>query len=172
MNFSLHAGLVLLGVMLTIGLGSGAAQNAKQETGGARAPMASLPAASPISGQVTFLYCNDIAKASGFYFKLLGKKPSLDFDWVKIYPVTETFSVGLVDAVHGALRPAASKPVMLSFVVQNPKQVDEWIARVKALGAESSYSANWQDLKNGQRVYSLSFKDSEGYSLEIFCWAK
>jgi len=91
-------------------------------------------------------------------------------DWVKIYPVTETLSVGLVDSTHGALRPAASKPVMLSFVVQNRKQVDEWDARLKALGADVPHAPEAMDLKNGRGIYSLSFKDSEGYSLEIFSW--
>ena len=129
-----------------------------------------LPGATPISGQVTFLYCNDLPKSSEFYSKLLGKKPSLDMDWVKIYPVTDTLSVGLVDKDHGSLRPSPSKPVMLSFTVQNPKQVDEWFARLKALGAEIRTQPKWEEPKNGRRLYGLSFKDPEGYVLEIFSW--
>jgi predicted lactoylglutathione lyase len=169
MRFSFYAGLVLLAAALTVTLGSPAQTNMQQSA--AKAAAATAPAASPISGQVTFLYCNDLGKASEFYARLLEKKPSLDLDWVKIYPVTETLSVGLVDSTHGALRPAASKPVMLSFVVQNRKQVDEWYARLKALGAQVPHAPESMDLKNGRGIYSLSFKDSEGYSLEIFSWA-
>ena len=167
MRFVSYSSLALLSAALTLSLASPALIGT-QETA---AKSASAPAASPISGQVTFLYCNNLAKASEFYAKLLEKKPSLDLDWVKIYPVTETLSVGLVDSTHGALRPSPSKPVMLSFVVQNRKQVDEWYARLKALGAEVPHAPESMDLKNGRGIYSLSFKDSEGYSLEIFAWS-
>ncbi len=163
-----YAGFALLGAALTLSLGSPALIGTQEPA--PKAAVQSVPAASPISGQVTFLYCNDLDKASRFYARLLEKKPSLDLDWVKIYPVTESLSVGLVDSTHGALRPAASKPVMLSFVVQNRKQVDEWYARLKALGAEVPHAPDSMDLKNGRGIYSLSFKDSEGYSLEIFSW--
>jgi len=169
MKFFIYAGCALLGAVLILCLGSPAQHKMQQSA--AKAAAASVPAASAISGQVTFLYCNDLGKASEFYARLLEKKPSLDLDWVKIYPVTETLSVGLVDSTHGALRPSASKPVMLSFVVQNRKQVEEWYARLKALGAGVPHAPESMDLKNGRGIYSLSFKDSEGYSLEIFAWA-
>ncbi|MGA8072064.1 MAG: VOC family protein [Candidatus Acidiferrales bacterium] len=168
MRCSFYAGLALLSAALTFCLKTPAQPNAQEPAAKAAA---SVPAAPPISGQVTFLYSNDLAKASEFYAKLLGKKPSLDLDWVKIYPVTETLSVGLVDSTHGALRPSPSKPVMLSFVVQNRKQVDEWYARAKSLGGEVGHAPNSMALANGKGIYSFSFKDSEGYSLEVFTWA-
>jgi predicted lactoylglutathione lyase len=59
---------------------------------------------------------------------------------------------------------------MLSFIVQNPKQVDEWYARLKALGAEIRTQPKWEEPKNGRRLYGLSFKDPEGYVLEVFSW--
>jgi hypothetical protein len=88
------AGAAVLGTLVILSLGNPAHPRPPQV---ANSVAQTLPSASPISGQVTFLYCNDLAKGSEFYSKLLGKKPSLDMDWVKIYPVTETFSVGLVD---------------------------------------------------------------------------
>jgi catechol 2,3-dioxygenase-like lactoylglutathione lyase family enzyme len=167
MRFFSSAGAAVLGTLVILSLGNPAHPRPQQA---ANSDAQTLPSASPISGQVTFLYCNDLAKGSEFYSKLLGKKPSLDMDWVKIYPVTETFSVGLVDKDHGSLRPSPSKPVMLSFIVQNPKQVDEWYARLKALGAEIRSQPKWEEPKNGRRLYSLSFKDPEGYILEVFSW--
>jgi len=161
------AGAAVLGTVVVLSLGNPAHPRVQQV---ANSDVTNLPSASPISGQVTFLYCNDLAKGSEFYSKLLGKKPSLDMDWVKIYPVTDTFSVGLVDKEHGSLRPSPSKPVMLSFIVQNPKQVDEWYARLKALGAEIRTQPMWEEPKNGRRMYGLSFKDPEGYILEVFSW--
>ena len=161
------AGAAALGTVVLLSLGNPAHPRVQQV---ANSDVTSLPFASPISGQVTFLYCNDLAKGSEFYSKLLGKKPSLDMDWVKIYPVTDTFSVGLVDKDHGSLRPSPSKPVMLSFIVQNPKQVDEWYARLKALGAEIRTRRNGKNRRMGGGCMRLSFKDPEGYVLEVFCW--
>jgi len=105
MRFFVYAGFALVGAALTLSLESPALIGTQEPA--AKAAARSVPAASPISGQVTFLYCNDLGKTSEFYARLLEKKPSLDLDWVKIYPVTETLSVGLVDSTHGALRPAA-----------------------------------------------------------------
>lgn len=161
------AAAAVLGMLVTLCLGNSVHPGIQQA---AKPDEQSLPSASPISGQVTFLYCNDLAKGSEFYGKLLGKKPSLDMSWVKIFPVTETLFVGLVDKDHGSLRPSPSKPVMLSFLVQNPKQVDEWYARLKALGAEIGRPPDWEEPKNGRRLYGLSFKDPEGYILEVFSW--
>jgi catechol 2,3-dioxygenase-like lactoylglutathione lyase family enzyme len=129
-----------------------------------------LPAASPLSGQVTFLYCKDLTKASEFYAKMLGQTPSLDMEWVKIYPVTPSLFVGLLDKDHGTHRPSPTKPVMISFLVQTPKQVDEWFLRLKALGAEIRHVPAWGKPKNGRKLYSMGFNDPEGYTLEVFAW--
>ena len=169
MKLSSYAGATFLAILLTLALGS-PAQTAMQQP--KNSSEQTLPSAAPISGQVTFLYCNDLAKEGDFYARLLGKKPTLDLDWVKIFPVTDSLSVGLVDKDHGALRPSPQKPVMLSFVVQTTKQVDEWQARAKAVGAGEIHAPKKQDLKNGQAVYSFSFQDPEGYSLEFFAWTK
>jgi catechol 2,3-dioxygenase-like lactoylglutathione lyase family enzyme len=130
------AGAAVLGTLVILSLGNPAHPRPPQV---ANSVAQTLPSASPISGQVTFLYCNDLAKGS-------------------------------VDKDHGSLRPSPSKPVMLSFIVQNPKQVDEWYARLKALGAEIRTQPKWEEPKNGRRLYGLSFKDPEGYVLEVFSW--
>ena len=167
MKFSTYASAVLVAILLTLVFEIPAHSKMQQPP---KSPEQSLPSAPAISGQVTFLYCNDIAKSADFYAKLLGKKPTLDLDWVKIFPVTDSLSVGLVDKDHGALHPSDQKPVMLSFVVQTTQQVDAWQARAKALGAADLHTAKKQDLKNGQAVYSFSLKDPEGYSIEFFAW--
>ena len=169
MKFSSCAAAVLLAILLTLTMEIPIHINAQQSP---KSPDQSLPPAAAISGQVTFLYCNDLTKEGEFYAKLLGKNPTLDLDWVKIYPVTDSLSVGLVDKDHGALHPSDQKPVMLSFVVQTTQQVDAWQARAKALGAADLHTPKKQDLKNGQAVYSFSLKDPEGYSIEFFAWTK
>ncbi|MFI5106199.1 MAG: hypothetical protein ACHP79_14860, partial [Terriglobales bacterium] len=73
MRFFICAGCALLGAVLTLCLGSPARTWAQEPA--AKAAAANVPAASAISGQVTFLYCNDLGKASEFYARLLEKKP-------------------------------------------------------------------------------------------------
>jgi len=132
---------------------------------------APLPMAPELYGQVTFINCKDLAKVSRFYRTMLGKPPELDLDWVKIYPVTSNVYVGLIDKDHGTNRPSPSKPVMLSFLAKTPQEVDQWYQRLKAMDAEFKHAPKWGQLKNGRRIYSIMFKDPEGYYLEVFAWA-
>ena len=68
--------------------------------------MAAVPSfsgeAPPVSGQVTFLYYEDLERAGQFYGQTLGLKATTDLDWVKIYEVSPGSSVGLVSATGGA----------------------------------------------------------------------
>jgi predicted lactoylglutathione lyase len=130
----------------------------------------SLPAAPELYGQVTFINCKDLAKVNQFYRMMLGKPPELDLDWVKIYPVSSNVYVGLIDKDHGTNRPSPSKPVMLSFLAKTPQEVDQWYQRLKAMNAEFKHEPKWGQLKNGRRLYSIMFKDPEGYYLEVFAW--
>ena len=91
--------------------------------------MAAVPSfsgeAPPVSGQVTFLYFEDLERASKFYGQTLGLKATTDLDWVKIYEVSAGSSVGLVSATGGTHRPSKDKPVMVSLVVDD---ADAWYA--------------------------------------------
>jgi hypothetical protein len=51
-----------------------------------------------ISGQVTFLYFNDLDRAAAFYGKTLALRKTFDGGWVKIFALSPTSSVGLVDS--------------------------------------------------------------------------
>ena len=83
----------------------------------AAATMASAAEHPPVAGQVTFLYFNDLDKANHFYSKVLGLETAFDLDWVNIYKLSPTSSVGLVNASGGAHKPSGDKPVMVSMVV-------------------------------------------------------
>lgn len=162
---TLLATLVPLAVMLSLGtFAQGQQPAAKTAAAKATAAVTPVPA---VSGQVTFLYFNDINKAAAFYGKLLGAKPTLDLDWVKIYRLSPSSSVGLVNATRGAHRPSADKPVMVSLVVDSPDEVDHWAARLKSLGIEVNKPPS-----TGELVRALEFDDPEGYTLEVFAWNK
>jgi catechol 2,3-dioxygenase-like lactoylglutathione lyase family enzyme len=122
----------------------------------------------PITGQVTFLYFNDLNKAAAFYGKTLGLRPTYDAGWVKLFTLSPTSSIGLVDATHGTHHPSADKPVMVSLVVDGPDQVDRWFSYMKGQGV--ALSGPRQNERSPTRQFG--FKDPEGHTLEVFCWLK
>ena len=125
---------------------------------------ASATAPPPVAAQVTFLYFNDIEVAGQFYGTTLGLPKTFDLGWVKIFSLSPTSSVGLVDGKSGAHRPAADKPVMVSLVVDD---VDRWYEYLKGRGVAID-----EPPSDGTRVpvRSFSFRDPEGHTLEVFRW--
>jgi predicted enzyme related to lactoylglutathione lyase len=126
----------------------------------------SAPQAPPVSGQVTFLYYQDLDRAAEFYGETLGLKTTLGLDWVKIFQLSPSSSVGLVNATGGTHRPSSDKPVMVSLVVED---VDGWYEYVKSRGVEVPNPPK-DSARTGVR--SFGFKDPEGYTLEVFAWLK
>ncbi len=120
----------------------------------------------PVAGQVTFLYFNDLAKADAFYGEVLGLEKEFDLEWVKIYKLSPTSSVGLVNATGGAHRPSADKPVMVSMVV-GEKDVDAWWQYLNAKGVDVGDAPSPE---GDGAVRAFGFEDPEGYSLEVFAW--
>lgn len=119
----------------------------------------------PIAGQVTFLYYHDHAKAVTFYSEVLGLEKEFDLDWVKIYKLSPTSSVGIVSATGGNLRPAKDKPVMLSMVV-DATDLEAWWSYLKDKGVDVGELSPEGD----GAVRAFSFQDPEGYTLEVFAW--
>ncbi|MGH9392419.1 MAG: VOC family protein [Vicinamibacteria bacterium] len=135
--------------------------------------MAALPAAAqtppPVTGQVTFLYYQDLPAAERFYRDVLGLSTSFEMDWVKIFRLSSGSSVGLVNATKGSLRPAAvdaEKPVMVSLVVDKA-DVSLWHSYLKSKGVEVGEGPK---VGADGRVLAFAFKDPGGYTLEVFAW--
>jgi catechol 2,3-dioxygenase-like lactoylglutathione lyase family enzyme len=122
----------------------------------------------PVKGQATFLYYDDLEGAARFYGDVLGLEKTFALDWVQIFEVSPGSSIGLVNATRGAHRPSAEKPVMVSLVVA-PDELDRWYAYLKGKGVD--VGAPPQTGADGN-IRAFSFKDPEGYTLEVFAWAK
>jgi catechol 2,3-dioxygenase-like lactoylglutathione lyase family enzyme len=128
-----------------------------------------LPFAPELSGLVTFLYCNDLAKCAAFYQTMLGREPELDWGWVKIYRIASAASIGLVDKGHGLNNPSPQKPVTLSFMARSPAEIDAWFTRLVAMHAEICSAPKWEAMNADRRaMYTVLCRDPEGYLLEIF----
>lgn len=127
------------------------------------------PDLPPFASEVTFLYFNDVDKASAFYGETLRLKKTFDAGWVRIFTISPSSSVALVDAAKGAHRASDDKPVTLAMVVSDPKDVDRWYDYLKTRGV-SIHMPPFDAPSVGVREFR--FTDPEGYTLEIFSWLK
>ena len=123
-----------------------------------------------IAGQITFLYYKDIDRAARFYKRLLGRAPEMTPDWVRLFPLNPTATLGLVNATGGALRPAAEKPVMVTIVVDGTRAVDRWYDRVRAQNIPIVEERKTTRLDDRRSIHAFMFNDTEGYRIEILTW--
>lgn len=121
----------------------------------------------PVTGQVTFLYFEDVDGAETFYGSVLGLKKTFDQGWVKIFQVSPSASVGLVNATRGVHRPSPTKPVMVSMVVDET-EVDAWWSYLKSRGVDMGDEGPKVHAEVGIRAFA--FEDPEGHTLEVFAW--
>ncbi len=121
----------------------------------------------PFTGEVTFLYFNDVDKATEFYGETLGLEKTFDAGWVRIFAISPSSSVALVDGAKGAHRPSNDKPVTVAMVVSDPKDVDRWYEHLRTRGVSIHMPPFDATTVN---VREFRFTDPEGYTLEIFAW--
>jgi hypothetical protein len=96
----------------------------------------------------------------------LGLPATLDSEWVKIFQVSETSSVGVVTEGEGAYHKAqSSNAVMLSIVTS---EVDAWYDKLKA----TENIIFIKDIYNSDSVPIRAFlvEDPGGYTVEFFQW--
>ena len=121
----------------------------------------SRPSTDDNEKQITFLYYRDLPAAMQFYEHVLGLKLAIDQGWSKIYHITESGYVGLVDETRGSHRANPVKPVQLCIRVAN---VDAWHTWVMSQNVEAL-----RDPKSNRelKIRAFVFNDSEGYQIEI-----
>lgn len=127
---------------------------------------------SPITGQMTFFYYNDLPRAAAFYERLLAVAPEPTPGWVRLYPLTATSTLGLVNATDGALRPGGDKSAMATIVVDGRAAVEAWHVRVESLGISIFQERKLVKLDDRRSIYSFILHDPEGYALEILTWTQ
>lgn len=125
-----------------------------------------------VAGQITFLYYKDLDRAARFYERLLGRAPERTPAWVRLFPLTRTATLGLVNATGGSLRPAAEKPVMVTVVVDGTRAVDRWYDRVRTQGIPIVEERKTTRLDDRRSIHAFMFNDTEGYRIEILTWAR
>lgn len=112
------------------------------------------------------LYYKDLDEVVPFYEKTLGLAKTYDDDWVKIFQLTATSNVGLVQEGEASFhRAQADNAVMLSIVTD---QVDDWYERLKGTPG----IVFLKDIYNNEHVPIRAFlvEDPGGYSVEFYQW--
>ena len=114
-----------------------------------------------VEGMITFTYYNDLEKAAEFYGETMGFELVIDVDFARVYRVSGSSHVGIVDGKRGFLRAKEDKPVMISFVVED---IDSWYDYLRDKGVEI-----FQPPKEASylRMKTLLLRDPEGYVVEI-----
>ena len=129
----------------------------------ARAQATAPPTAPPgrFQAGITWLYYRDLPAAMRFYERVMGLTLTVDQGWAKVYQVSPTSFVGLVDETRGMHRASETKPVALAFVTDRVDDWHRWLVSqgVKVRG-ESKDSANLP-------IRGFVALDPEGYTLEF-----
>lgn len=114
-----------------------------------------------IQANLDFLYYKDLASAQDFYAKTLGLEMVLDYGFAKLFRISKTAYVGLVDERRGMHKASEPKTVTLSFVTE---EIHEWYAYLQEKGVEMR-----GELGNATRHPTRGFVayDPEGYFLEF-----
>jgi lactoylglutathione lyase len=124
-------------------------------------PTAGRPPRLGVQANIVFLYYKDIPRAQRFYEDVIGLRLAVDQGFAKIYQISPTSFVGLVDESQGLHRASDSKPVTLSFVTQD---IDAWYEYLASKGVKLR-----GPVRDATRHPTRGFVayDPEGYFLEF-----
>jgi catechol 2,3-dioxygenase-like lactoylglutathione lyase family enzyme len=130
------------------------------------------PDLAGIESSVIFFYYEQLQDVAPFYGEVLGLPLSMDEGWVKIFRITATSSVGLVQQGRGFHEVSADKPAMLSMVVDN---VDAWYERLQSAGVrilKPLPAADTDTAAGAAPVRGFIAEDPGGYTIEFFTWQR
>ena len=114
-----------------------------------------------IASQITFFYYQDLSAAQHFYETILGLEIVEDQGWAKIYRVSGTAFVGLVDEAYGSLKTQPENAVMLTLVVDD---VSGWYQYLREKGAKIRQAYGRSE---SIQIEYFFVEDPGGYVLEF-----
>ena len=114
-----------------------------------------------IQANLVFFYYKNLEAAQRFYEDVIGLEMVLDYGFAKLYRISPTSYIGLVDEQKGMHSSDEPKTVTLSFVTE---EIDEWYHYLVEQGVEMR-----GPLKDATRHPTRGFVayDPEGYFLEF-----
>lgn len=112
----------------------------------------------PIDEQITFLYCEDMAKTAPFYEDVLGLELALDQGACRIYhTVARKAYIGICERAT----PREKDGVIFTIVTQD---VDGWYERITSHGI---ICENAPRMNEQYQIYHFFVKDPNGYLIEV-----
>jgi len=116
-----------------------------------------------IRGLITWVYHKDIAGMQQFYENVLGLEMLIDQGWTKVYQVSTSGFIGLVDEKHGMHSFTENKGVTLSFWLQD---LDGWFEYVNNNNSFKLRSLKVEEGPEGKYRAFVGY-GPEGYFLEF-----
>lgn len=122
-----------------------------------------VPPGIGFNASITWLYYKDMLASQQFYEEKMGFKLVADQGWTKIYQVSPTGFLGLVDERRGMHSFSQDKAVNVSFLVEDLDGLFNYVEKSQALKLRS------KNLEVGleSKYRSLIAYDPEGYFLEF-----
>jgi predicted enzyme related to lactoylglutathione lyase len=148
--------IVLVGVVLALTAHHVHAQ-------ASRPPAAAEPR---FAEQIVFLYYSDLRVAEEFFGKALGLEKTMDKEWVKIYRTVGGSSIGAVKEGRGFHKPSPSKPVMISWAVDD---LGPWYERVVKAGIKVLKEPQ---VSTDPPAKTFLVADPTGYTFEFLQWVR
>jgi predicted enzyme related to lactoylglutathione lyase len=114
-----------------------------------------------IQANLVFFYYQDLEAAHRFYDEVIGLEMVLDYGFAKLFRISQSSYIGLVDAQKGMHSADEPKTVTLSFVTE---EIDEWYEYLVEKGVDMR-----GPVKDATRHPTRGFVayDPEGYFLEF-----
>lgn len=110
---------------------------------------------------ITFIYYKDLQKGIDFYQHTLGLTLAIDQGWCKIFQVSNSGYLGIVDEKRGMQNWHAEKTVQICLRVPEVLPWYEFCQRM-SLPNLSKLSTN-----EALKIKAFVFEDPEGYQIEI-----
>ena len=114
-----------------------------------------------IQANILFFYYKNLDAAQQFYEDIIGLEVVLDYGFAKVFRVSQTFFLGIVDEQKGMHRADEPKTVTLSFITN---EIDEWYDYLSSQDVDMR-----GPVKDASRHPTRGFVayDPEGYYLEF-----
>lgn len=122
-----------------------------------------VPEGLGFKASITWLYYQDMLEVQRFYEEVLGLEMVADQGWTKIYQVSESGFIGLVDECRGMCDFTEEKAVTVSFLLENPRGWYDYVKRKEVFPLRTEA---WEQDEKGRYEAFVGF-DPGGYFMEF-----
>lgn len=119
-----------------------------------------------VKENIVMFYYKDISQVAPFYEQTLGLSKTFNEEWAKIYRLTPTSFVGVIQESEGGFHKAQpDNAVMLSIVTE---EVDGWYEHLKRDPSITFVKEIYNNEHAPIRAFLI--RDPGGYTIEFFQW--